>query len=78
VIEARVWFSGWICDAFLGLDGLVQAFGQAAAGHHAAGELVDQHDLAALDDVVLVARDTGCWRAGPGSRGAPRDTLAAS
>jgi hypothetical protein len=29
-------------DAFLGLDGLVQAFGQAAALHHPARELVDQ------------------------------------
>ena len=42
-------------DAFLGLDGLMQAFGQAAPRHHAAGELVDQDDLFALDDVVLVA-----------------------
>ena len=41
-------------DAFLGLDGLVQAFGQAAAAHHPAGEFVDQHDLAILDDVMLV------------------------
>ena len=40
--------------ALLGLDGLVQAFGQAAALHHPAGELIDQHDLAGLDDVVLV------------------------
>ena len=32
----------------------MQAFGQAAALHHTAGELVDQHDLAGLDDVVLV------------------------
>ena len=28
-------------DAFLGLDGLVQAVGPAPAGHQAAGELVD-------------------------------------
>jgi hypothetical protein len=54
VIEASVWFSGWIL-ASLGLDGLVQTFGQAAALHHAAGELVDQHHFAVLDDVVLVA-----------------------
>jgi hypothetical protein len=32
----------------------VQAVRQAAALHHAAGELVDQHDLAVADDVVLV------------------------
>ena len=42
-------------DVLLGLDGLVQALGQTTAGHHAAGEFVDQDDLAALDDVVLVA-----------------------
>ena len=41
--------------AFLGLDGLVQAFRQAPAVHHAAGELVDQDHLAGADDVVLVA-----------------------
>ncbi len=41
-------------DLFLGLDGLVQALGQAAAAHHPAGELVDQDHLAALDDIVLV------------------------
>ena len=38
-------------DVFLGFDGLVQAVGPAAAGHQAAGELVDDHDfldLAAL------------------------------
>ena len=33
----------------------MQTFGQAAAGHHPAGEFVDQNDLAALDDIVLVA-----------------------
>ena len=33
----------------------MQAFGQAPAGHHPTGELVDQNDLAALDDIVLVA-----------------------
>ncbi len=40
--------------AFLGLDGLVQAFREAAAGHHATGELIDQDDFVVLDDVVLV------------------------
>ena len=42
-------------DAFFRLDGLVQAFGEAAAFHHAAVELVDQHHLTVLDDIVLVA-----------------------
>ena len=40
---------------FLGFQRLVQAFGIAAALHHAAGELVDDHDLVVADDVVLVA-----------------------
>ena len=39
----------------LGLQRLVQAFRIAAARHHAAGELVDDDDLAVADDVVLVA-----------------------
>ena len=39
----------------LGLEGLVQALRIAPSGHHAAGELVDDDDLAVLDDVVLVA-----------------------
>ncbi len=42
-------------DALLGLDGLVQAVRPAPAGHHAAGELVDDDDLAVLDQVVDVA-----------------------
>ena len=42
-------------QVFLGLDRLVQAFGQAAARHGAAGVLVDQEDLAFLDDVLDVA-----------------------
>ena len=41
-------------DPFLGLQGLVQAVGVAPAGHEAAGELVDDDDLAVLDDVVHV------------------------
>ena len=41
--------------ALLRLDGLVQALAPAAAGHLAAGELVDDDDLAVLDDVVAVA-----------------------
>ena len=43
-------------NVFLGLERLVQAFRIAAALHHAAGELVDDHDLVVADDVVLVAR----------------------
>ena len=44
-------------DAFLGLDGLVQAFRQPPAVHHAAGEFVDQDNFVVLDDVVLVAME---------------------
>ncbi len=39
----------------LGLDGLMHALVVAAARQHAAGVLVDDEDLAAEDDVVLVA-----------------------
>ena len=42
-------------DAFLGLDGLVQAVRPAAARHLSAGELVDDDDLAVIDQVVDVA-----------------------
>ena len=42
-------------QALLGLDRLVQALAPAPAGHLAAGELVDDDDLAVLDDVVPVA-----------------------
>ena len=43
-------------DPFLGLDGLVQAVGPLAADHQAAGELVDDDDLAVgLDHVIAVA-----------------------
>ena len=41
--------------AFLGFDGLVEAIGPAAAGHEATGELVDDDDLAVLDDVLDVS-----------------------
>ena len=41
----------------LGLQRLVQAFRVAPALHHAAGELVDDDDLAALHDVVAVAQE---------------------
>ena len=39
----------------LGLERLVQPFRVAPARHHAAGELVDDDDLAVAHDVVLVA-----------------------
>ena len=42
-------------DTFLGLDGLVQAVGPTPSRHRAAGELVHDHDLAVLDDVLHVA-----------------------
>ena len=41
----------------LRLDRLVQAFGEPAASHHPPGELVDQHDIVAADDVILVLRE---------------------
>ena len=39
----------------LRLDGLVQAFGVAAAEHQAAGKLIDDDDFPVLDDIVDVA-----------------------
>ena len=42
-------------QALLRLDGLVEALAPAPAGHLAAGELVDDDDLAVLDDVVAIA-----------------------
>ena len=42
-------------QALLGLDRLVEALRPATAGHLAARELVDDDDLAVLDDVVAVA-----------------------
>ena len=44
-------------DGLLGLDGLVEPLVVAPAREHAAGELVDDEDLAAADDVVLVAEE---------------------
>ena len=55
MIEASVTFSGWTVTCFLGFQRLVQAFGIAAAFHHAAGEFVDDDDLAVPDDVVPVS-----------------------
>ena len=40
--------------AFFGFDRLVQAVGPLPADHEPAGEFVNDHDLAVLDDVVLV------------------------
>ena len=55
-------------DAFLGLDGLVQAVAPAAAGHQAAGVLVDDDDLVVLDDVldVLLVEAVGLEQLGDG------------
>ena len=39
----------------LGLDGLMQTFGVAAAEHETAGKFIDDDDLAVLDDIVNVA-----------------------
>ena len=47
--------SRWIFRPFLGLNGLVQAVGPAAARLEAAGELVNDDHLAVANDVVLVA-----------------------
>ena len=41
-------------DVFLGLDGLVQPVREAPAEHQSAAELVDDDDLAVLDDVMHV------------------------
>ena len=43
-------------NLFLSLNGLVQAFGEAAAGHHASGKFINQDDFAILDDIVLIQR----------------------
>ena len=50
--------------AFLGFNGLVQAFGPTAAGHQTARKSVHNHDFAVLNDVVLVF-GTGCAHAMP-------------
>jgi hypothetical protein len=42
-------------DRLLGLDGLVQPLGVAAALQHPPGELVDDQHLAVADDVLVVA-----------------------
>jgi hypothetical protein len=55
VIEASVWFSGWICTPSLASTAWCRPSLQRRPGHQAAGELVDDHDLALLHHVVLVA-----------------------
>ena len=40
-------------QALLGLDGLVQTCGQGAPGCHAARELIEQHDLALVHQVLV-------------------------
>jgi len=42
-------------ELLLGLDRLVQAVLPLAAGHHTAGELIDDDDLVVVDDVFLIA-----------------------
>ena len=42
-------------DLLFGFERLMQAFRITAAGHHAAGEFVDDDDLPAFDDVILIA-----------------------
>src|SRR5207248_4525160 len=42
-------------DFFFGFDGLVQAIGPAAARHHAAGEIINNDDLAIFDYVLDIA-----------------------
>ena len=39
----------------LGFERLVEAVRIAPAGHHAAGEFIDDDDLVVLDDIILVA-----------------------
>ncbi len=55
MIEATVWFSSRTLHAFLRLDRLVQAVGPAPSRHRAAGELIDDDDLALAHDVLDVA-----------------------
>ncbi len=55
--------------AFLGLDGLVQTVGPAAAGHQAAGVLIDDDDFVVFDHVIAIAQDTARGRAEPAARG---------
>ena len=59
MIVASVWFSSWIGDFLLRLDGLVQTLRPAPPVEDAARELVDDLDLAVdhrVVDVALVER----------------------
>ena len=40
---------------FFGFERLMQAFGITPARHHAARELIDDHDFVVADNIVLVA-----------------------
>ncbi len=51
---AGVWFSSLIRTWPWPLDRLMEPVGPLPANHEAAGELVDDHDLAVLDDIVAV------------------------
>jgi len=53
--------------AFFGLDRLMQAIRPAPTRHGAPGELIDDDDLAASDDVLDVALVERIARAGPRS-----------
>ena len=68
VVEAEVVLEGdggqglvfpFDLDAFLGLDGLVQPVAPAPARHEPARELVHDHDLAVLHNVVNIALKKG-------------------
>ena len=65
-------------DAFLGFDRLVQTVAPAAARHQAAGELVDDDDLAVLDHVFVVALVEHVRLAAPAARGGCSSMLAGS
>ena len=56
---------------FLGLDGLVEPVRIAAAFHEAAGELVDDDDLAVADHVIHVPLEDHVGAQGLRIRGAP-------
>jgi len=43
-------------QAFLGFNGLVQAVSPFAVRHRSAGELIDDHDLSVVDEVLLAAQ----------------------
>ena len=61
--------------AFLGLHRLVQTVGPATARHLAAGELVDDDDLAVLDQIIDVALVQRVGAQGLGHVVQPRDVL---